>query len=209
MYVEGIGDFLGFSDFLGDFFDVFYDVGFEVGRREDEGSVIGVDISLFDVFVDGVDDEFIVRVNIIDINFLGIFNEFGDDNGMVRGDIVGSFKFIFEVGFVVDDSYGSIGKDVIGMNKDGVVNFFSEFFSFGDRGEFFLSGLIDIDVVEDFREFLMIFGFVDIFGVGIEDFCIISFLEMEGDVLGKLVIDGDDNIGSVFEFVDIYNMFIV
>lgn len=65
---------------------------------------------------------------------MSIFDEFVDDDGVVRGDVGSSFKFVFEVFLVVNDSYSSIRKDVIGMNKDRVVDFLGKFFGSFDGG---------------------------------------------------------------------------
>lgn len=69
--------------------------------------------------------------------------------------------------------------------------------------------MVNFDGVEDFGEFLFVFSFVDVMGVGFENVGFVSFLEMKGNVLGKLVIDRYYYIVGVFEFVDIYYMFIV
>ena len=205
LHVEGAGDVPGLGDALGDVLAAGHDGGFEVCGREDQSGITGVHAGLLDVFGHGVDDEVAVGGDAVDVDFLRAFDEFGDDDWVVGGDVGSGFELILEVFLAADDGHGCAGEDVAGADEDGVADFVGEVFGGGDRRELLPRGLVNADAVEDFGELLAIFGLVDVLGVGAENVGAAGLLEAEGDVLGQLATDGDDDSRGVFELVDIHD----
>ena len=160
---------------------------------------------LFDVFGYGVDDEVAVGGDAVDVDFLGSFDEFGNDHGVVGGDVGGGFELVLEVFLAADHGHGGAGEDVAGTDEDGIADFVGKVFGGRDGGQFLPRGLVNADAVEDFGELLAILGLVNVLGVGAENVGAAGFLQAEGDVLRQLAADGDDDSGGVFELVDVHD----
>lgn len=128
-----------------------------------------MDIGIFNVFIDSMDEEFIFVGDGVNVDFLSVVNELRDNDGVEGRNVGGGSEFVFKLFFVLDDVYGSVGKNVRRLNKDRVVDFVGKFFGSLKRGCFSLSWLVYINRVKDGRKFVLVFGVVDLFGVCIEN----------------------------------------
>ena len=164
-----------------------------------------MDTSLLNVLRDSVEDEVTLGGNTININLLGALDELGDNNGVLGGNVGGSLKLVLEVLLAADDGHGSTGQDVRGTNKDRVANLLSELLSSLNGGELLPGGLIDTNAIEDLRELLSVLSTVDIAGISAENAGLASLLETEGNVLGELTTDRDDNTRGALELIDIHD----
>lgn len=75
---------------------------------------------VFDVFRHGVDDQASLVGHGVDIDFLCVVDELGDDNGVIRRDVGGSRQEVIHGGFVPYNVHGGTGKDVRRSDKDRV-----------------------------------------------------------------------------------------
>lgn len=79
--------------------------GIEVLRGKYECSIIRVNISVFDVFGDVVYYYFIIFGDGVYFNFFGFFDVFGDNDGVVLGNVGSLSKVVVEVILRENDIY--------------------------------------------------------------------------------------------------------
>ena len=205
LHVEGTSDVPGLGDLLSDLLDAGHDGLRDVGGGQDKGGITGVNTSGLDVLGDGVDNQLTVGSDGIHIDLLGTLDELGDDNGVVRGNGSGVQELLLELINTVDDVHSGTGQDVTGTNQDGVTNSVGEGLSIGDRGQFLPGGLVDTNAIEDRRELVTVLSLVNIQRVGTQNSGTTALLQTEGNVLGQLATDRDNDTASSLELVDIHD----
>ncbi|KAK5628096.1 hypothetical protein RRF57_003811 [Xylaria bambusicola] len=117
------------------------------------------------MFTDSVNNKFAFGSNAINIDFLRTFNEFRDNHWMVRRDVAGGLKFVFEVLLAANNRHSSARKYITRTYENGIANIFGKFLSFSHRSELLPGRLINSDAVQNFRELLSVFGLINILGV--------------------------------------------
>lgn len=75
---------------------------------------------ILDVLGNGMDEELSLVSNGVDVNFLSIIDEFGDDNRVKRRDRCCCGEVVLQSRFLVYDIHGCAGEDVRWTNKDWV-----------------------------------------------------------------------------------------
>ena len=190
-----------------DFVDVF---GAEGHGWEGAGGVAGVDAGFFDVFHDAGEVDVGAVAEGVDVDFDGVVEEAVDEDGVVGGDFGGSLDVVGEGGFVVDDFHAAAAEDVGGADEDGVADVVGDVFSFGEAGGGAEGGCGEVGGVEYFTEFAAVFGEVDGFGSGADDWdagVAEFFGESEGGLAAELDDDAGDGAGLGFGVVDLHDVF--
>ena len=82
LHIEGTRDLKRSSDLDRDLLQAGHVALAQSERRQDEGSVTRMNTSVLDVLGDGVNKKLAFVRDGIDVNFLGIIDKLGDDNGM-------------------------------------------------------------------------------------------------------------------------------
>lgn len=165
------------------------------------GGVVGVDVCLFDMFYDVVNQYYFVIVDGIDIYFNCIVEEVIQQYWCVVGDVDCGLEVVVQILFVIDDFYCLVVEYIRWMYYQWVVNFFCFFYCLFNGGDGGVCWLFQFQMVNCVLEVFMVFCLVDSVWIGIDNWYVGSFQGMSQFQWG-LVVVLDDN---VFWFFDVYD----
>lgn len=169
LHVERTRDLERLGDFLSDDLETRHVVFDEREGRKDNRGVSRVNSGVLDVFRNGVDEEFTLVGDGVDIDLLGLVDELGDDGRVLGRDFGSGGEGVFESRLVPDNVHGGAREYVRRSDQDGVSDSVRELFRGFDTRGFGPRGLINTVVVEDRRELVSVLGRVDHLGVGTEN----------------------------------------
>lgn len=137
------------GDLLGDTLDAA--MGFEVDFLGGilDGGVTGMYSGKFDMFTDGIEDDFALLSDGVKLNLFGLFDELGDHHRVLLADVGGQTKETLEFFGVGADVHCGAAKDVTGADENGESNLVDKGIDVFQGGEFFPAGLVDMDTVEE------------------------------------------------------------
>ena len=118
------------GDLGGDFFDPPH--GFQVGALgwQDEGGISGVHPGILNVLGDGRRHHGTALGHRVHFQFLGIFDKFAHDDGVLLGDLDGPSQKFDQFRSVRCHTHGRATEDVGGPDEDGIAHGLRERFGF-------------------------------------------------------------------------------
>ncbi len=135
--------------------------GWQAVGRDGAGRIAGVDAGFFDVFHDAGHEHVLAVANGVDVDFGGIFEKAVDEHRLALGHDEGLGHEALELAVVVADLHGAAPEHEAGANQRGVADL-------GDFGAGLrhaagdaVGGLLEVEPLEHFGEFLAVFGFFD------------------------------------------------
>ena len=161
-----------------------------------------MDAGFFDVLHDAADDDVFAVGERVHVNFDGVFEEVVDEDGAVLGIFDGLFHVADDGFFVVGDDHGASAEHVRRTDEHGIADFGGSGDGLFERRGHGAGGLRDAEFVEQLAETLAVFGEVDVFGRGADDFDACGF-QREREVERSLSAELDDysDLGACRSFV--------
>ncbi|OPY04451.1 MAG: hypothetical protein A4E66_02588 [Syntrophus sp. PtaB.Bin001] len=104
------------------FIDRFQVLGGDADRRNDAGGIAGMDARQLDVLHDGRDKGVRSVRDGVGLRLDGVFQEFVDENGPLRGDPYGGGHIAFQHLFVMDDFHASAAQNVGRADHEGIAD---------------------------------------------------------------------------------------
>lgn len=176
----------------------------EVLGGKHEGSVTRVYTSVLDVLGDVVHHHLTISGDSVHLNFLGLLDVLGDNDGMVSRNVGCLGKVVVEVILGEDNIHRRTRQNVRGTDKHGVADLVTESFGLRERSQLPPQGLVDTNLVKHSREFVSVFGSVDHFGGSAIDLDVLS-VKRERNVVRGLTTHGQNDTARVLSVIDVKN----
>ncbi|OPZ81752.1 MAG: hypothetical protein BWY77_00499 [bacterium ADurb.Bin431] len=154
------------------------------------------------MLADGVDQELALVADGVNLDLLGVLDEFGNDYRMVGGDPGRLVEEFFQFSIIGGDAHRRPAQDVGGAHQHRIADLSGE----GDRplygGEFGPGRLVDVELVEQAGELVAVLGAVDAQGRGAQH-PHPHVMKAQGKVVRDLSAHGKDDPERLLLIVDV------
>ncbi|GKT45601.1 LOW QUALITY PROTEIN: uncharacterized protein ColSpa_05782 [Colletotrichum spaethianum] len=200
--VERTSDVQGSTNLASGLLDSGDGLGLQILGRQDEGGVTGVDTSVLNMLGDEVANDNTVLGNGVHLNFLGILNILGDDDGVLARDLGSLGKVVLEILFRVDSVHRGTREDVRRSHQDRVGNSIAELLGLLKAGQLLPGRLVNTNGIQHTGELVTVLSVVNHLGGGTENLDA-GAVQRQSDVVGGLSTHGTEDTGSVLQLVDV------
>ncbi len=165
-----------------------------------------MDAGLFDVLHDAADDGDLAVADGVHVHFDGVFQEFVDEDGMIRGGLQGPLHEVDQGVVVGDDLHGPPPQDVGGPHQHGVGDAVGDVQGLLHGGGGVVGGLLEAQLVQQLLEEPAVLGPVDGVGPGAHD-ADPGLTQGHRQVQGGLAAELEDQAQGLFRGHDVEHVF--